>query len=105
MAQSKTHQPTANNAAVISSSGSGLTKINLKGRIYGVHWSYSGGDPGNGSLDFSVDGVSLWSVDIAKEGPGGFDFASPIVYEGSISAVWTLADGGSGITGQLNLLT
>lgn len=71
-------------------------------RFSAVAWSYATGYNGSGSLTITVDGTTVFSVDITDAGPGEMIF--PYDMEGIVGkqVVITLADGGA--TAKLNVL-
>jgi len=103
---SKTHAPSGNTAAVNT-----LTPASGKYiAIQSIEWSYDG-VPTGGGLVITVDGTTVWSVDITAAGPGHFDWSiAPRIFSdfaGGIptkdqEVVVTLAAGGVGISGKLN---
>ncbi len=89
------HHPTSNTAAVV-------TLALVAGQehvIHGVQWSYNGA-PTGGRLTMT-DGTDTWDIDITAAGPGGY---APLWggAEGAQVTI-TLAAGGSGVTGKLNV--
>ena len=96
------HGPAVNTAAVVTYVASpGVQHV-----ISGVAWSYNGGIPVGGSLVITDAGATVFTVDISEEGPGFFTFPRPkqnaIV---NTAMVITLAAGGAGITGKVNILS
>ena len=70
--------------------------------IYGLYWSYAGATV-TGNLIIQDGGVTVFSVDISAAGPGQLTFGRPIrLTPGNVGTV-TLAAGGSGVTGKLNV--
>lgn len=67
-----------------------------------IDWSYNG-DPTAGALTVTSGGVTIYSIDITKGGPGPLSFANPIMGEPGEAVVVTLAAGGSGVVGKLNV--
>lgn len=74
-----------------------------KNSIEGVSWSYSGGTP-TGSLTIEDgSGNVIFSEDITVAGPGFFNF-STLTGTVNTAMIITLAAGGSGVVGKLNVL-
>lgn len=92
--------PAANTDAVVSYTGS-------PGRshcISGVAWSYSGGDPTAGNLKIEDGGNLVFSMDITAKGAGYLIF--PYAKRATVGndLVITLAAGGTGVSGKVNVL-
>lgn len=95
------HAPAANTAAVVTYAAD----TDEKHVIHGVAWSYSGG-PTNGNLKIEdVSGTTIFTMDITAAGPGSIIFPRPIRGAAINTAmIVTLAAGGSGISGKVNVL-
>ena len=94
-----THSPAANTAAVI-------TKNAVAGQshhITGVAWSYDD-DPTGGNLNITDGGASVFQIDITKGGPGFIPFDAPVEFATNSQVIVTLAAGGAGVSGIVNLL-
>lgn len=69
-------------------------------------WSYSG-SPTGGKVTVSIGGTVLFEVDITDDGPGAFHFENAPLYDANETTnqalVVTLAAGGAGVTGKLNI--
>jgi hypothetical protein len=93
-----TAAPAANTAAVV-------TFASVEGRshvIWAIEWSYSAG-PTGGSVTITDGGVVMLQLDITAGGPGSILFEPPKkAYRGN-AVVVTLAAGGAGISGKLNV--
>ena len=93
------HSPAANTAAVI-------TKVAVAGQrhfLTGVGWSYDD-DPTGGNLIITDGGATVFEIDITKGGPGFIPFDAPIRAAVNSQVVVTLAAGGAGVSGIVNLL-
>lgn len=86
-------------AAVVTKGapGAGVSHV-----IDGIAWSYNA-TPG-GSLTVTDDGVAVFSIDITTSGPGFFFWPRPLKITANKEMVVTLASGGFGIVGKVNLL-
>lgn len=93
------HEPAANTAAVVTKSAAGAGVSNVVG---GVYWSYDG-DPTGGSLTITDGGTQVFKVDITGKGPGFLPFDPPIKGAANAAVVATLAAGGDGVSGIVNL--
>lgn len=92
--------PAANTAAVV-------TKVAVAATshvITGVAWSYSAA-PTNGRLTITDAGNTVFDIDITAAGWGSITFPVPKVSAAVNTAmVVTLAAGGAGISGKVNIL-
>jgi hypothetical protein len=69
-----------------------------------VAWSYSG-DPTGGNLKIEDgSGTTVFSVDVTSKGPGFFLFPEPLRGAANTALIVTLAAGGSGVSGKVNVL-
>lgn len=103
---SKTHAPSSDTAAVNTITPTSEEYV----AIQSIEWSYDA-VPTGGGIVITVDGSTVWSVDITAAGPGHFDwsmaprvfadFAGGVPTKGD-EVVVTLAAGGTGVTGKLN---
>ena len=93
--------PAVNTAAVVTYAAD-ATKKHV---ITGVAWSYAGGTPVGGNLKIEdVVGTVIFTVDIDKSGPGGYEFPrSKIGAAANTAMVVTLAAGGAGVTGKVSV--
>ncbi len=93
--------PAVNTAAVVTYAAD-ATKKHV---ITGVAWSYAGGTPVGGNLKIEdVVGTVIFTVDIDKSGPGGYEFPRPKIGAAANTAmVVTLAAGGAGVTGKVSV--
>ena len=71
-----------------------------------VAWSYSGA-PTGGKCTVSIGGVNVFEVDVTSGGPGLLHFDQHELYNAAQTKnealVVTLAAGGSGVTGKLQI--
>jgi len=96
------HEPAANTAATITKAAAGAGVSNVLGM---VAWSYDG-DPTAGSLTIEDgSGTTVFKVDITAGGPGFFAFTPPLKGSANTALIATLAAGGAGISGIVNLHT
>ena len=95
------HEPAANIAAVVTYAGvAGIRHV-----ITGLAWSYVGGIPAGGTLTVTDAGNTVFVIGISEEGPGFITFPSPKRSAAvNTPMVATLAAGGAGITGKINIL-
>lgn len=94
------HAPSSNTAAVVTYSAvTGQRHV-----LTGIAWSYSG-TPTNGNLKVE-DGVgtTVVSLDITAAGPGFIPFPPPLSGSPNTALIITLAAGGSGVSGKVNIL-
>ena len=98
---SDVHAPAVNTAAVVTYAA----VKDFKHVITGISWSYAGGTPVGGNLKVEdVSGTIVWQIDIDQSGPGGFTFPQPKKSAAANTAmIITLAAGGAGVTGKLNI--
>jgi len=89
----------APNAAVVITLPTSRARYEFSGCIY---WSYSA-DPTGGRLRIAGGGFGF-DVDITTGGPGFIPFSIPQHATNNTAIVITLAAGGAGIVGKLNLL-
>ena len=95
------HTPAANTAAVVTYGAA----AGVRHAITGMAWSYSGGIPVGGRLTIADAGVVVFDFDITDDGPGAIEFPRPKMNAAVNTAlVVTLAAGGAGVTGKLNIL-
>lgn len=92
------HSPAADTAAVVTlpavTGGYNLVAC--------VIWGYDGAPVGGGSL-IITDGTSTITVPIATPGPGKLELARPFAAVITTAITVTLAAGGTGVTGNLNV--
>lgn len=95
----QTHAPAVNTQAQITFPAAGTGVHNV---ISGVSWSYDG-LPTNGNLTIEdgTDVVREW--DITTGGPGFIPFNPPFQGTGDTALTVTLAAGGAGVSGKLNV--
>lgn len=90
------HIPSANTAAVVTLAAT----TNRQHVVHGVQWSYSV-DPTGGKLTITVNGSTVWEVDVTSSGPGGFSCEIPGGTNQAI--VVTLAAGGGASVAKINV--
>lgn len=108
MAGPLTNAPASNTAAVITiaAPADGTRQLVLDA----IHWSYSGGTPTAPRLSVTSGGVTIYDVDPTSQGIGFVPFASGKQGTGGLrgtpgaNLVITLAAGGSGVTGKVNVI-
>lgn len=94
------HAPSSNTAAVVTYAAAGPGRCHVLG---GVCWSYSG-DPTSGNLKVEDAGVTVFSIDITKSGPGEIVWPQRRIGAKNAALVITLAAGGSGVSGKVSVL-
>jgi len=92
-------EPAANTAAVITYAAGGAGFRHLVGSIM---WSYDA-VPTGGGLTITDGGATRFAISITNGGPG-FVPEVPIRFGDNTIVVITLAAGGAGISGKLNVL-
>lgn len=95
-----THAPASNTAAVVTKAAAGAGVSNV---IDGIAWSYDAA-PTNGGLTITDGGSTVFQVAVTAAGPGFFLFPRPLKSAANSALVVTLAAGGSGVTGKVNVL-
>lgn len=96
--------PASNTAAVITYAASSAA-ANVGHVVQGIVWSYSGGTPTGGNLKIeNGSGVTVFSLDITSAGAGFIPFPLPKKGSGATALIITLAAGGSGVSGKVNVL-
>jgi len=95
-----THAPASNTAAVVTKAAAGAGVCNV---IDGIAWSYDAA-PTNGGLTITDGGSTVFQVAVTAAGPGFFLFPRPLKSAANSAMVVTLAAGGSGVTGKINVL-
>jgi len=91
--------PASNTAAVITYAGI----PDSSHVISGVSWSYDD-DPTGGQLTITMNGVTVYIIDEPVKGPGFIPFLPNKRFNKGTTVVITLAAGGAGVTGKLNVL-
>lgn len=92
--------PAANTAAVLTLAAPTDT---ARRRVFSsVHWSYSGA-PTGGRLTIASSGQSTYDVDITAGGPGYLTFPDNFRGAAGQTVVLTLAAGGAGVSGKINV--
>jgi hypothetical protein len=94
------HVPAVNTAAVVTY---GATP-GLRHCLTGVGYSYSNGIPTGGRLTITDAGNTVFDIDIVEEGAGAILFPKPKRCTSGSAAVVTLAAGGAGIQGKVNVI-
>lgn len=92
------HEPAANTAAVVTYAAN-----NAKHVIGGLSWSYSAAPTGGNLKIENGAGTTVYSVDITAAGPGSIEFPQARRGSSATALIITLAAGGGGITGKLNV--
>ena len=92
------HSPAGPNIAAVVSLGTAET-YNV---VACVVWGYDGGTPTAGSLVIT-DGITTITVPIVDKGPGKLELTRPFVGAADTGVTITLAAGGEGVTGKLNV--
>lgn len=90
------HAPSSNVAAVVTLAATASKKQVL----HSVQWSYDAA-PTGGTLTIAQGGTTVFIVSITAAGPGGFDITIPGNTNEAVTA--TLAAGGGGISGKINV--
>ncbi len=90
------HYPGSNAAAIATLSAVAL----FRHVIHKIVWSYNG-DPTGGRITITDGGVTVFDINITKGGPGSLHMSTPFAVNSAV--VVTLAAGGSGVTGKLNV--
>jgi hypothetical protein len=101
LATTQLHAPAANTAAVVTLAAPGAGRQH---RVWNIYWSYDV-NPTAGGLTITDGGDTVFSIAITKSGPGYVRY--PQAGEGGPNAavVVTLAAGGAGVTGKVNVLS
>ena len=97
------HQPAADTAAVVTLTAPTNNPPGRAWMLGGLAWSYDG-DPTGGNLSITNGGTTAFSIDITAGGAGIIIFQSPLRATDSVEVVVTLAAGGAGVTGKVNVL-
>jgi hypothetical protein len=96
---SNVHFPAANTAAVVTKGAPGE---GVKHVLGGIYWSYND-TPSGGSVSVVDGSTSVFSEGVTSGGPGYFPFQPPMSLTENAQMIVTLAAGGAGVTGRLNL--
>jgi hypothetical protein len=100
LSTANTHSPAANTDAVLTYTGvAGTTHVFLNG----VSWSYDN-DPTGGRIWITVDGSTVFDMDITGGGAGFIPFHEPLYATPGKTVIFRLEAGGSGVTGKLSVL-
>lgn len=92
------HVPAANTAAVVT-----LAAGNYRNGVSKIVASYSAA-PTGGRLTITDGATTVFDVDVLSGGPVDFDFDPPLAGSMNTALAVTLAAGGAGISGKLNIL-
>lgn len=92
---------TASNAAAVVTVAAAATKCHA---ISGLAWSYSGSPTGGTVKIEDGSGTTVFSLDITAAGPGSVLFGKPMRGTVNTALIVTLAAGGGGVVGKVNLL-
>lgn len=99
-AMGNVNQPASNTAAVVTKAAAGAGISNL---LAGVYWSYDGA-PTGGSLKIEDGGGNVvFIVSVTAAGPGSMLFNPPLKGTANTALIATLAAGGGGVTGKVNV--
>jgi hypothetical protein len=93
------HVPAADTAAVVTLTPDSAEELLA---IDHIAWSYTA-SPTGGRLTVAIGGVTVLDLDITTGGPGPIEFGRGLVGKPGETIVVTLAAGGSGIGGKLNV--
>ncbi len=93
------HEPSSNTAAVVTLADPASDKQCWV--VSGFSWSYDGA-PTAGSVTIT-DGTTPYKIDITAAGPGFVVFGTPKKFAPNTAVTGTLAAGGSGVSGIINL--
>jgi len=99
VAASHHHEPAANTAAVVTLAAPGAGVSNVIGQ---VTWSYDG-EPTSGTLTIAQGATTIFKVDITTSGPGPISWPVPMKFAANSVVTVTLAAGGAGISGIVNV--
>jgi len=98
VAQTSVHAPSANTPAVVTLAA----RPGFRHYLLLVAWSYNA-EPTNGALTITGLHAGTFAIDITTEGPGPL-WLPPAAGLISTAVVVTLAAGGAGVTGKVNVL-
>lgn len=93
------HQPVANTQGIINLAAA----PGVRHAIRGVAWSYDAA-PTGGRLTIVTNAVAVFEIDITAGGPGFIPFSPALASVRGMALTITLAAGGAGITGRLNVI-
>lgn len=94
------HYPSANTDAVV-------TYAAVSGKAHGIQkiWYSYDSTPTNGRIYVEDgSGTVVFDQDIATSGPGFVDFGEDVAGTDNTALIITLAAGGAGVTGKLNIV-
>jgi len=91
--------PAADTAAVVTLATTGTHRYHVIGSVY---WSYDD-DPTGGRLYIDYGGNFAFDIDITAGGPGFVFWQPPVEAAKASYVIITLAAGGAGVTGKLNV--
>jgi len=97
------HQPAANTAAVVTLTAPSNHPPGSAWIMGGLAWSYDD-NPTGGNLSITNGGTTAFSIDITRGGAGIIVYQQPQRADDGAEVVVTLAAGGAGITGKVNVL-
>lgn len=101
MATSRVHAPSSNTSAIVTIAASATGAWH---EIEGIYWSYDAAPTGGSLLVESPSGTTLLSLSITAAGPGFLPFSGSCLRGATSQAmIITLAAGGSGVTGKINV--
>ena len=96
------HLPASNTAAILTLTGTG-TGPGSATVIQGIAWSYDAAPTGGNLKIENASGTIIFSIDITAAGPGFLPF--PWKSSNGNPLIVTLAAGGSGVTGKVNVIS
>jgi len=96
-------EPASNTAAVVTLAAPTNHPAGRAWMYGGLSWSYDE-DPTGGNLIITNGGTTAFSIDITAPGVGIIIYPVPMRADDQAAVVFTLAAGGVGVTGKLNVL-
>jgi hypothetical protein len=94
------HAPASNTAAVVTYAATSAGRHALTA----IAWSYSAAPTGGNLKIEDGSGTVIFSMDITAAGANSIDFPLPKCGRLNTAMIVTLAAGGSGITGKVNVI-
>lgn len=92
------HAPAANTDAVVTFSA----QPGIAHAITGIQWSYNDG-PTGGQIDITIGGVEVFKQYVTAGGAGFYQFPNGLKGAAGSAMVITLAAGGAGVSGSLDI--
>lgn len=99
LATTNVHAPASNTAAVIT-----YTARTSAHAISGIAWSYDAAPTGGNLKIENGAGTTVFTIAITAAGPGFIPFPQPRFGSPNTALIVTLAAGGAGVTGKVNVL-